>query len=106
MTKENEDISRLPKWVQHKMRVYEMRLAEAAQTINELHGKEPTNVFVNSGLDDDKPLPMNARIEFRLDGERYIACRIDKNNKLYIYGISGLKICPESSNSIRVSLKD
>jgi hypothetical protein len=101
-----EDISRLPKWAQTKIRVLEMRLEESAARIRQIDGLEETNVFMDGGMGEDRRLPKDTRILFKLPGRMSsLYCRIDKG-RLYVQSAgASVRIAPASANSFHVEVQ-
>jgi len=109
-----ENIDKLPKWAQSKIKVLEMRLAEAKEVIKEIGSKEPTDTRILRPLLEgcgDMNLPNHSHIEFRpKDGKPLeVTLRHDETRGIVITSGSnggGLRIHPWASNSIKVYVEE
>ena len=99
--KNQENLSKLPKWAQERIRVLEMRLQETRGTIKAMFPDSTSNVFWRG--ETHHPLPLNSLIRFFLDGKP-VDVRIERE-KLYINGASGLNVKPVATNAIYVELE-
>lgn len=105
----NEEIAKLPKWAQQKVRTLQMRLNEATEEIKRINTNEPSNTvvgFEHTHKDMDKPtyLKDGQLITFKLEKGKYITARI-KENFLDINGNNGLLIVPRASNAFEIIMK-
>ena len=105
MREAKEDLSRLPKWAQNRISVLEMRLDESAARTRQMDGLEETNVYMDGGIGEDRRLPKDTRILFKLPGRMSdLYCRIDKG-RLYVQSNgSSVRIAPSSGNSFYVEV--
>jgi hypothetical protein len=100
-----EQFARLPKWAQREIEQLNGNVDhwKAKAQI----GPEGSNTFVDSGLNDEKPLGHGPRIRFQL-GDRWdekVEAHIE-GDFLTIHGGHALEIQPVSSNVARVRLGD
>jgi hypothetical protein len=106
MTK--KQFERLPKYAQDAINASRREIDDLKKEIALLRANYTgdTNTFVWHGLEENIPLPNNARIHFKLDEGRYryIECQV-KNGKLHVHGSDMLNIQPEVTNVIDISLR-
>lgn len=109
-----ENVDKLPKWAQSKIKVLEMRLSEATSTLAELGSKEPTDTRILRPWvkgRGDLNLPNNSVIEFRpKDGKPMeVTLRHDETDGIVITSGSsggGLRVAPWSSNCVKIYVED
>ena len=107
--KVNEDVSRLPKWAQSRIKVLEQRLAGCKNDLRAIiGGHDETNTSLVRFVDmQDLPLPNNTRVKFILQqGEIEIDA---SKGYLYVYasslGLGGeLVVAPSVSNVVQIHL--
>jgi len=104
-----EDVTKLPKWAQSKIRVLEMRVRELRAKLAE--GPEGADTFADPYADEARPLGKSTRIEFVFDAEKreHIQAHLDEDKHgkyLEVYGNTGLSIEPSASNVLRVRIMD
>ena len=100
--KNQENLSKLPKWAQERIRVLEMRLQESQATIKAMFPGSISNVLWRG--ENHYPLPPNSSIRFFLAG-KIVDVRIDEE-KLYINGsLLHLNVKPVATNAIYVELE-
>lgn len=94
---------RLPLWAQRELNVLKQNVGIARRELNDLYGRNPTNVYIND-YPDKNPLPNNAKIFF-VFGERY-GEKIEAyivDNHLEIYG-DDIQILPRANNHVCIKL--
>lgn len=101
-----EDVTKLPKWAQEKIRLLEMRLAEARAENTEI-AEGNTDTFVEGRLGlPDKYLPNRTEVTFRIGPDRRNVIRVrNEKNHIYINGDDALMIEPWVTNVVKVRLK-
>lgn len=106
-----ENVSKLPKWAQRKIRVLEMHLREANNTLSQLGSKKSTDtVVVNYGLkENDTNLPNHSHIEFKpKDGppiEVYLRHEETTGITVSASRTGGLKVLPVAANVVRICVE-
>jgi hypothetical protein len=110
------DVTKLPKWVQDKIQVLEMRVEEMTKRARAYEEKTPTPVYVRnlSPLPDEKPLylPADKAIRFLVgkgDWE-YIDVRLRRTaeqKEAFVELMAGgdLHLAPEVRNVLKVFVK-
>lgn len=105
----DHDITKLPKWAQHRINKLEADVESLERKITEVETRD-TDVFIWQGMmEDDIPLPRGSRIVFRVDGgdrNNYFHASLIEDGSLEIYGGASFEISPSSSNVIRVKIRD
>lgn len=109
----DEEINKLPKWAQIRIRTLQMRLNEAKTEINQLKDAPESNTIVgwDFRISDDEPpihyLKNNQRITFKLKNGT-IAIRVDDDvldiNSHTDFN-TNLCVMPLASNGIKIALK-
>ncbi len=101
-----DEIKKLPKWAQQKIRVLISNLTRKTQELEEMFGTKETNIFMGR-YHNTKPLIKDSIITFKLSPNEAdnIDCQID-GNKLRISGYLALMVIPEASNVIKVRAGD
>ena len=97
----SENISRLPLWAQERIRVAEMRQAEAEAKMSELFGKQGTDTFMRDGICPERPLLRGATIGFQIDNYRRIDAQL-RQGRVNIYGTGRIKIHPFAANAVDI----
>ena len=97
-----EEMKKLPKWAQSKVKVLMSNLIFKEKQLDEMFGKKETNIFMDR-YHEEKPLLKDSTITFKLsENERdIIDCRID-DNSLRVSGYLTLMVIPEASNVVRI----
>lgn len=97
-------ITKLPVWAQTKLKVTQMRLAEAEARIASLLPGAASNTHWED-VGKPRSLPNDALISFQVDnsaGDK-ITVHIDEG-ALYINGLRRLMVYPEAANALRIRL--
>lgn len=104
-----EDISKLPKWAQQKIIALESQVAVYKEQVDQFLGSEATFTSLSLGfLNDDRPIPDESEIRFRLSGKKYSCIEVSRDlsgNQIRIMGDRGLTVQPVASNVITVGLE-
>lgn len=102
------NVEKLPKWAQDRIRVLEMRVAEAAA--REATGPEDSNTFANPYGDMTEgsaatPLGKDELIRFVIDGDKrkHFDVRLD-GHELQVHGSWGLVLRGSSTNLFYMEL--
>ena len=99
----DEDLNKLPKWAREKIRVLEMHLREAQNTIALLSGNDPSKVYVRGYdriSDRDRPLGDTATVAFVVE-HGVIEAHLNTEGGLYLAAYDGLlAIKPRASNCV------
>jgi hypothetical protein len=97
------DVTKLPKWARDYIGTLERGFADAHKRLAQFEGREATNTFIED-YPNDKPLPNNSEILFKLTDRFHITARIGTdhygNPALVIYGRDGLVVQPSAANHI------
>ena len=110
-----EDVTKLPKWAQSKIRVLEDNIAHLKKQIGQIFEPATTSIRwginLQTGDDGIHGLPDDSPIKFYLtnDGKdrRYIQIMLSKDKEyISIMGSRGISILPASGNYIFIALKD
>src|SRR3954453_14238965 len=111
-----EQEARLPKWARDELKKLRFKndqlrnsVAERDSLIMEQH--PGTNVFLNSGIHEDRPLPRNSQVSFRFGDRWDDAINVyhdrEANGTLYVASLQGgLMVYPRSGNAIRLGRND
>ena len=97
-------VAKLPTWLRNYINKLEWDNAYYLKQLQQIEGTEETNTFIKHfGIGEDRPLPADTAILFRLSPTREgIICRINEG-KLEVRGeYTTIKIRPIASNSILV----
>ena len=102
-----EDLTKLPRWAQNRIRVAEMRTKEAEQRVREMVGDAPgSTILVYRALGDrveDLRLPAHAIVRFLL-GDDWIDGRVQDRRVLFT-AIDSLDIRPSGgTNTITIGV--
>jgi len=109
MKKSEENIEKLPKWVQFKIQQLERDLADVLQREKELLGSvEDSNVIIcGYSFKDDNPLPRDSHIEFRTTDKKYPNFIVSiRDGGLYIQGSTAVTIEPSASNCCLIKTRN
>jgi hypothetical protein len=102
-----EEIDKLPKWAQSKVKTLQMRLSEANQELDRIKENAPSNTIVGfrNGMREEKPtyLKDNQLITFVLDDGNYIMAKTNKG-ELEINGSNSLITIHKVSNSFAIKI--
>ncbi len=98
------DVTRLPRWAQDRIRIAEMRLREARAEIETLFVTKDTDTFWAEGIDPEKPLPKGGRVRFYLGTYQHIDVRIEEG-RIDVNGSDTLVVYPLASNLVRIGFK-
>jgi hypothetical protein len=108
------DVTKLPKWVQDKIQVLEMRLQEMTKRARAYEEGRPTRVSIHhlQLSSDEKPLylPDDRQIRFRVGDEDW--CYVDVRLRKYPEGVAielmsggDIHIAPEVRNVSRIFVR-
>jgi len=103
-----ENVRKLPKWAQDKIKVLEMRVSELKTTLTQLGSAKPTDTrVINYGTDEpDTNLPNHSHIEFKpKDGEPIEVClRHDDTEGIVVTsaGYGSLRVMPWATNVVKI----
>ena len=99
-----QQFNKLPKFAQAEIRRLRSNISEADKNINKMFSTEISNTQFryNMGM---KNLPENSNVRFNLPGMNYIDI-IVTGGKLRVYGNTSIKILPQASNSIHLTISD
>lgn len=115
-TNHTGDVTRLPVWAQkeiqellHKVNRLEAEVVERDEYIHSQH--EGTNVFIGRGINQERPLPKNADLNFRFSDrwDNSISVRHDSHypRTVYVTSLDGqLVVSPASGNAIYVGIRE
>ena len=95
----DRDISKLPKWMQARLKVAEMRIKECDERMQQLGGDSDTDTYFLVVM-DEKPLPKGSRIRFKL-AKGYVECYI-RGDVVEVYTSDYMIVNPRASNVITV----
>jgi hypothetical protein len=111
-----EDLTKLPKWAQSRIRVLEMNLEHAKEKL--AAGPENSNTFADRFYQEGaRPLGQDTKITFMMDGHQddnrhhslYIEGRVERDPRgsfLYIMGGDSIHVEPQSSNTVKIRLHE
>ena len=102
-----ENISKLPKWAQIKIRCLESNVSYYKKQVEEIKGEKETNIYIRDGIQELRPLSKNSTIEYVLDKQKGHSGKIHislSSDTLEIYGGSSIIVKPEASNHIKLQL--
>jgi hypothetical protein len=102
--KNEQDITKLPRWAQSRIQVAEMRLKEAQTRIDQINGMADTDTFI-AEYPDMRPLPKDSNIRFMLDKRKWINVRI-RAGRVLVMGSYAIDLRPESANTLSVGVMD
>lgn len=111
-----EQEARLPKWARDELKKLRFENDQLSKQVAERDGfimaaHPDTNVFMNGGIDEDRPLPKNTQISFRF-GERWddainVYHDREQPGSLYVASLQGgLIVIPRSGNAVRLKRND
>jgi hypothetical protein len=102
-----EDVARLPKWAQERIRILEMRLSEARAENDKLKTFDGDGRVFIQGYAGEKnyPLPERGRIGFML-GKLRLTIGFNNHNELEVNSASAsIAVLPRAANSFVISLE-
>lgn len=103
-----EQLEKLPKWAQKKIKSLEMYQQSLEQRIMQFQGESETNTYIREGL-DRMPIQNNAQIEFQTgDGKlNTVSVYVRKDGNIDINSDSRLghtmAIMPRAANSFYIT---
>jgi hypothetical protein len=101
----SQDITRLPKWAQDRIRLLEANLRSAQRDLDAMTGDPANTDTLLWNYQNEKGLPRHANIRFRTGpkGADYIDARLDDiEGCVVIHGGDRLAIVPSASNVIKI----
>lgn len=113
-----ENVSKLPKWAQHRIARAEREIESLAERLRRAYPK--SNMLLDHYGENPVFLPQDANVTFRMDDfdedgnygahARYIQARIDRDSRgnswLYLMGGTYVMVQPQSSNTVKIFLDD
>jgi len=107
-----ENITKLPQWAQDRIRVLEMRLREAQQSIAALESdgsptNQGSNITYSYGLDTPKPLRKGTKVRFWLGPTPQDEIQVGFGNygTLEVYAsAAGIIVRPMAHNAVTLGL--
>ena len=99
-----EQFAKIPKWAQHLIRKQEADLKGAAEDIAQINGSGPTNVYIEEGIRNNRPLPNDSRIRFIFPDKTSVSVGFREGGTIldaYTYD-GGISVSPASSNVIYI----
>jgi len=95
------DVSKLPKWAQDRIRLLERKAERLEHKIDQLEGTEETNITYLDGL-GERPLPANKTIRFQTNAG-HIDVRLEREGEgLYVNAQHPMAIHPQAANSVQI----
>lgn len=106
----SEDLNKLPRWAQQKIKTLEMRLAETTADLNALQNNTPSEIsYSRLGSQQGYLLPYT-HVRFHMDNEpksfNYIEGFFTLDDGLYVNaGLGSLIVEPRATNAIVLKTK-
>ena len=103
----NEQFFKLPRYAQNEINRLRNNVDYFEEKLNQLKGKEKTNVFFSEGGAGERPLPRRSRVTFKL-GEHWnekVDVYMNEEKKYLRISLDDMIVSPVASNVIRVSKK-
>lgn len=100
--KNEQDITKLPRWAQDRIRITEMRLQEARLRIDQMFGAAETDTTMQD-YPESRKLPKGANIRFALDKHEWVDVRI-RDGRVLVMGSYAINLHPEAANTLTIGI--